>query len=434
MKVLRTFGSILVGIIFPVVLWLYSDLLKLAFSDVNSTTLEPKNCSFFITLDANNLISNSFESIFIDAKDKEFIDHLVQFIKSGRPTEERRKDPGINFKGLFSYFQDEFEGKSIEGFVVPILSAHKFEKHIRDWFSDEISFKIIDQNAIIVSSTSKNASLEKYLKTVSFHENSVESANHTELLQFSRQKELLFSNFSVKNLKLLLNEKKNETEIEGTFKVKNYSFVEYTHKRLKANGFALYSTILPKGLDSALTSISAYPAPTIASLSINYYGLELVNLSKGITPVPKVDLLINFSKDHKLTHIQVLSLLDSLGYEKEFVEERLNQGKLYLTIEENSILLAQDKDAKISKVESNLLFSSEGDLAELLSVSGNNLVTAMLEMNNVYGASKRFIAATEKVNIIVTGTKGNGHITGTLKFKENKELLVEGLRLLIDLN
>lgn len=198
------------------------------------------------------------------------------------------------------------------------------------------------------------------------------------------------------------------------------------------NGFHATLATIPATFNDSIQNRFGDSIPTIAGISFNYFGTELIEEPEFLI-APLGDFLIEFEDSVNIEYFKEYFLktpiIDSI------VDNKFYYGpKLYHThqLSDQLIYFGVDDYETIKHSNSSPLVHLSGDLTQLTLIEGGGFFKRVMEIIPSYGASKLLASKIELFDIsLIEDTPSTSIIEGEIKMKDNASASVEFLRFLL---
>jgi hypothetical protein len=178
--------------------------------------------------------------------------------------------------------------------------------------------------------------------------------------------------------------------------------------------------------------------PKIKAISWNYQGLNIQEggtHNLGFFVQPMTDMLIEFEKPFHLNkHIQYTENFDKWGIKTNSKGLLIgNQEYIVDSLSPTSYFIGKNA-SNLIKRNNPYLLNIEGDMSDLLKISGSESISTFVEMIfPAFTSSQDFFKSIENTSIQIEQKGTKIKIKGKLKFKKNKYSYTECLRFMLAL-
>lgn len=435
MKKKQRVPSLLSGLGLLLALWIchVGGSLFLRHNDVPFELSPPETATLLLELNGKELFNEALTSTFISSRDEQISELLMA--RAGKLDNEELR-LGIDLLNHMILFRDELNGQHVNGVLLKINNPRLWDKH-SSALLDETTYcmRVGGTGVIIRSKGLSQQQLQRYAAQQIVRKTpQLKATDHS--IQFQLSEPLLGWNRLTGNVASM----ENTLQLNALFEGQQLEKKDRLTTELKPAGFHLTLDFLvaPDSLftadGSAILQTFGIPVRQLTGMSMNYYGLTIVNSSSGLLPLPNADLIFSFrttfSCDTLLRRIQEVYpnaevnnhsfIIDGFKY---YIDQ-LDSKTIYLGITKNP--------ATMSRPESSLIRMS-GNLVPFTKIAGGKLLTTMIRMNSAYQLLNDLSERVKDVQLeLVADSNGHQRMTGSVHFEEGMDATVELIRLFLE--
>jgi hypothetical protein len=455
MKIKHNIKTLLTSLVLLAFLWVaffITQLINKAPEHKNEYFI-PDNATFAIKLDSRKLVNKTLYTLLFEGRDEQTIKKIQEIISTPR---EQRKSLGINFLSDAILFSNPFKNGKIVIVSVNLSNPSNFENNIPELLNQNQVVKVIDNVGFILTyiSPDNQENIDKKEITTFFAKNIEPLSNNTNS-RFKMIKEdgSFFQSYSKGNLfgtstcfnssNFQFNLIENEIGMNGEFGIspnKN-SNVLVADKILtpKKGYFHFSSGIIPKSIQDTISSYAfkaGIDIPKLKSISLNYGGINIKMNNEGMSVLPDMDLLLEFSSNYSISNfLKQDTLLSKIGGKvannilvisgKKYFVNQLNAKTIAISGSENLAIVSNKKSE---------LFGIKGNVSSLLKIEGGGMIVSLLEMVPAFKASKELFSNLEDVNITLNKTNAKkAKLKGSISFKKDHFIMNEMMKFILEM-
>ena len=402
----------------------------------------PKDAEISMRIDAKNLAKNVANDLLFSSKNQVVLDKLINYI-----TQESKdgnvKKIGIDFLSEIGVFVKPIKNGKIIGVLVNLKSPKDFKENAPKITNTVVAISENDNVGVLIYYLSPNeiltdSDLQKianaiiYKKTTNPFKNSISENTIVEI----KANNSIFGKGSIAIL-----EENNAFTFESTLQVKN-GISNNTTYCLKPSGLHVSCAMIPDNyiavFEQVFPILNKEQLPKIKAISWNYQGLNIQEggtHNLGFFVQPMTDMLIEFEKPFHLNkHIQYTENFDKWGIKTNSKGLLIgNQEYIVDSLSPTSYFIGKNA-SNLLKRNNPYLLNIEGDMADLLKISGSESISTFVEMIfPAFTSSQDFFKSIENTSIQIEQKGTKIKIKGKLKFKKNKYSYTECLRFMLAL-
>jgi hypothetical protein len=402
----------------------------------------PKDAEITIRLDGKKLVENVAYDLLCISKDQPVIDKLINYV-----TQESKdgnvKKIGIDFLSEIGVFVKPVKNGKIIGVLVNLNDPNEFKENAPSITNAIVAISSKDNVGVLLSYLSPNEILsEKELQDIAIEiitkktENPFKSTINQNVLAEIKADNPIFGKGTI-----AISEANNTFTFESTLNAEK-SIPNNSTYCLKPVGLHVSCAMIPDNYLSVFEQlfplINKEQLPKIKAISWNYQGLNIQEggaHNLGFFVQPLTDMLIEFEKPFHLNkHIVYTENFDKWGIKtslkgltignQKYIVDSLSPTSYFIGIHANNLV----------KRENPYLLNIEGDMADLLKISGSESISTFIEMIfPAFTSSQDFFKSIENTSIQIKQKGNQIKIKGKLKFKKNKYSYTECLRFMLAL-
>lgn len=402
----------------------------------------PKDAELIAHLDAKRVFKNAASELVFTSQDKVVLDKLINYI-----TEESKdgnvKKIGIDFLSEIGVFVKPIKNGKIIGVLVNLKSPKDFKENAPKITNTIVAISENENVGVIISYLSPNeilsdSDLQKIANAILHKKTSNPFLNATSDNAFV---EIKANNITFGKGSITISEEKNAFIFESTLQAKK-GIPNNTTYCLKPSGLHVSCAMIPDDYLAAFEQV--FPIlnkdqfPKIKAISWNYQGLNIQEggtHNLGFFVQPMTDMLIEFEKPFHLNkHIQYKENFDKWGIKTNKKGLLIgNQPYIIDSLSPTSFFIGLNA-SNLIKRKNPYLLNIEGDLEDLLKISGSESISTFVEMIfPAFTSSQDFFKSIENTSIQIEQKGTKIKIKGKLKFKKNKYSYTECLRFMLAL-
>jgi hypothetical protein len=444
MQIQSRFKGLLAIVISLLFIWGLFYISSLFLKSSINTNLKyfPKDAEITIRLDGKKLVENVAYDLLCVSKDQPVIDKLINYV-----TQESKdgnvKKIGIDFLSEIGVFVKPVKNGKIIGVLVNLNDPNEFKENAPSITNAVVAISSKDNVGVLLSYLSPNKILsEKELQDIANEiitektENPFKSTINQNVLAEIKADNPIFGKGTI-----AISEANNTFTFESTLLAKK-SIPNNSTYCLKPVGLHVSCAMIPDNyltvFEQLFPLINKEQLPKIKAISWNYQGLNIQEggaHNLGFFVQPLTDMLIEFEKPFHLNkHIQYKENFDKWGIKtslkgltignQKYIVDSLSPTSYFIGIHANNLL----------KRENPYLLNIEGDMADLLKISGSESISTFIEMIfPAFTSSQDFFKSIENTSIQIKQKGSQIKIKGKLKFKKNKYSYTECLRFMLAL-
>lgn len=398
----------------------------------------PENSSFVLQFDGKMFIESAVYSLLLKSPDQEIFKQLKSL--ANQEQDFAVNDSGIDFFSDVIVFGQTHPNGQLIGVIFNQMDAQKFDKNMSGRISDNQSFasnkevgilltfipesqgKNIDKKAI--SQLAKEVLLHKNASKSVFKETGKESFMALNLFKENNQ-------FGAGSIESQING--SLLSFQGDFNISRH--VPVSSWSLKPDGFHLTNKLFNRQLQDSIQKLllsQGFDLPLISGIAVNYRGTEIVAGSIA----PQAEFLIEFTAAFDAKQIyENTESWKKLGYRPVLVNNELilsmGETSYTVTVLDEKTLFVGLKKQNILHQNNENLFLLKGDLTQLTTIKGGDLIALSLNFYPPYRAGKQFFESVSVAEIKFFPKKGKLVLDGKIQFKEGKYPINEILKMLL---
>ena len=444
MQIQSRFKGLLAIVISLLFIWGLFYISSLFLKSSINTNLKyfPKDAEITIRLDGKKMVENAAYDLLCVSKDQPVINKLIDYV-----TQESKdgnvKKIGIDFLSEIGVFVKPVKNGKIIGVLVNLNDPNEFKENAPAITNAIVSISSKDNVGVLLSYLSSNERLsEKELQDIANEiitektENPFKSTINQNILAEVKADNLIFGKGTI-----AISEENNGFTFESTLLAKK-SIPNNSTYCLKPVGLHVSCAMIPDNyltvFEQLFPLINKEQLPKIKAISWNYQGLNIQEggaHNLGFFVQPLTDMLIEFENPFHLNkHIQYKENFDKWGIKtnlkgltignQKYIVDSLSPTSYFIGIHANNLV----------KRENPYLLNIEGDMADLLKISGSESISTFIEMIfPAFTSSQDFFKSIENTSIQIKQKGSQIKIKGKLKFKKNKYSYTECLRFMLAL-
>lgn len=398
-------------------------------------TFLPKEATTVLHIEGKQLLELAAKDIFFHSRDEELITLFFDELEATRGTDDQ-KNPGIQLNADILFFELPIDTIVYIGALFHIENKTAFDLHIASYLKENQTVYRSGSTGLFLSlpgrkdlplyEREKLHTLCKSLLNKEDHHPVLSRIQHvksTSPLTFWKQNPI--SRKEETFLQLSLNER------SVTFKgmVENEKTTRPSFPSLVPKGFHVSMGQIPVFFNDSLQSLLNDTIPDLRSLSINYFGSEIIT-EPIVTPFPEGEMIVQFTEP--FSKDRLLELLLGKEQMKKGSQTFFEVKPIYAKqLDEHSVYIGTTPFSPEKIIQNNLPFSVSGDTKALTKVEGKGLVMQFINIVPAYTASKEFSSRIEVLEITTKWANKGYELQGTLTFKEPYSPINEVLRWLI---
>lgn len=444
MQIQSRFKGLLAILISLLFIWGLFYICSLFLKSSINTNLKyfPKDAEITIRLDGKKLVENVAYDLLCVSKDQPVIDKLINYVTQ-ESKEGNVKKIGIDFLSEIGVFVKPVKNGKIIGVLVNLNDPNEFKENAPSITNAIVAISSKDNVGVLLSYLLPNELLsEKELQDIANEiitkktENPFKSTINQNVLAEIKADNSIFGKGTI-----AISEANNTFTFESTLHAEK-SIPNNSTYCLKPVGLHVSCAMIPDNYLSVFEQlfplINKEQLPKIKAISWNYQGLNIQEggaHNLGFFVQPLTDMLIEFEKPFHLNkHIQYTENFDKWGIKtslkgltignQKYIVDSLSPTSYFIGIHANNLV----------KRENPYLLNIEGDMADLLKISGSESISTFIEMIfPAFTSSQDFFKSIENTSIQIKQKGNQIKIKGKLKFKKNKYSYTECLRFMLAL-
>ena len=402
----------------------------------------PSDAEITMRIDGKKLVKNVANDVLFTSKDQVVLDKLINYI-----TQESKdgsvKKIGIDFLSEIGVFVKPIKNGKIIGVLVNLKSPKDFKENAPKITNTVVAISENDNVGVLISYLSPNeiltdTDLQKIANAILHKKTTNPFLNAT---SENALVEIKANNTTFGKGSITISEENNAFTFESTLQAKN-SIPNNTTYCLKPSGLHVSCAMIPDNYLAAFEQVfpilNKEQFPKIKAISWNYQGLNIQEggtHNLGFYVQPMTDMLIEFEKPFHLNkHIQYTENFDKWGIKTN--KKGLVIGNQSYTIDSlspTSYFIGVNA-SNLIKRKNPYLLNIEGDMEDLLKISGSESISTFVEMIfPAFTSSQDFFKSIENTSIQIEQKGTKIKIKGKLKFKKNKYSYTECLRFMLAL-
>ena len=402
----------------------------------------PEDAEITMRIDGKKLAKNVANDLLFSSKDQVVLDKLINYI-----TQESKdgnvKKIGIDFLSEIGVFVKPIKNGKIIGVLVNLQSPKDFKENAPKITNTVVGISEKDNVGVLISYLSPNeiltdSDLQKIANAILHKKTTNPFFNPTSdktIVEIKTQNSI-FGKGSI-----AISEENNGFTFESTLQAQK-SIPNNTSYCLKTSGLHVSCAMIPDNYLAAFEQVfpilNKEQLPKIKAISWNYQGLNIQEggtHNLGFFVQPMTDMLIEFEKPmHLNKHIQYTENFDKWGIKtnskgllignQEYIVDSLSPTSYFIGVNASNLI----------KRKNPYLLNIDGDLEDLLKISGSESISTFVEMIfPAFTSSKDFFKSIENTSIQIEQKGTKIKIKGKLKFKKNKYSYTECLRFMLAL-
>lgn len=398
-------------------------------------TFLPKEATTVLYIEGKQLLELAAKDIFFHSRDEELITLFFDELEATRGTDDQ-KNPGIQLNADILFFELPIDTIVYIGALFHIENKTAFDLHIASYLKENQTVFRSGSTGLFLSLPGRKdlplyerEKLHTLCKSLLHKEghhpvlSRIQHVKSTSPLTFWKQnpisrKEEIFLQLSI-----------NEGSVAFKGIVENEKITRSSFPSLVPKGFHVTMGQIPVFFSDSLQSLLKDTIPELRSLSINYFGSEIIT-EPIVTPFPEGEMIIQFTEPFSKNRL--LELFLGKEQTKKGSQTFFGVKPIYAEqLDERSVYIGTSPFSPEKINQNNLPFSVSGDTKALTKVEGKGLVMQFINIVPAYTASKELSSRIEVLEITTKWIKKGYEIQGTLTFKEPYSPINEVLRWLI---
>ena len=402
----------------------------------------PKDAEISMRIDVKNLAKNVANDLLFSSKDQVVLDKLINYI-----TQESKdgnvKKIGIDFLSEIGVFVKPIKNGKIIGVLVNLQSPKDFKENAPKITNTVVAISENNNVGVLISYLSPNEiltdnDLQKIANAILHKKTTNPFLNTT---SENALVEINTNNTTFGKGSIAISEENNGFTFESTLQAQK-SIPNNTSYCLKPSGLHVSCAMIPDNYLAAFEQVfpilNKEKFPKIKAISWNYQGLNIQEggtHNLGFFVQPMTDMLIEFEKPFHLNkHIQYTQNFDKWGIKTNSKGLLIgNQEYIVDSLSPTSYFIGKNA-SNLIKRNNPYLLNIEGDMSDLLKISGSESISTFVEMIfPAFTSSQDFFKSIENTSIQIEQKGTKIKIKGKLKFKKNKYSYTECLRFMLAL-
>ncbi|MCE2712510.1 MAG: hypothetical protein LW688_08225 [Cryomorphaceae bacterium] len=409
----------------------------------NNLLYLPENVNYAIRIDGRELAEETLFSIFLESKDEQVLELILEKLRKQDESEKKFSNLGIDYLSDIIVFQIDVEGRSVEGFLFNVSNPGLFKKGFEESdvaiaCSEDVGVVLLDNRNAPVGEERLTLISERMLskpsnaidayditrkKSGTFFETFTKGTLFNEGSIFGRSN----IHFGLSDLALFMN---------GRLELKTGPNVRTLNKVLEPKGFHFSGTQLPQIAEDSISrwlGSFGLKSPEIASVSFNLLGTNIVNHSSGFFIVPQMELLIETKKDFSIEKlIDNRKIASYFDFERDSNAVRIQDQTIYFKqLDEKTFYLGITENPTLWSGAGKELLKIRGNLKPWTNISGGGLVSAFLELIPEYRASKVLSDHINQFDVTIRTEGKYAYLKGRMLFKQKYHPLNELIKFLL---
>ncbi len=398
----------------------------------------PSNSLIKIRIDGKKIVEKTAGSLLFDYKEDKVLTQLDTLLNRMFKDTTQAKRMGINFLSDIGVFTDKQSDGLLLGLLVNVNNEKLFTSNVPKQLIDNQASYFKNGVGVIINyiptTSGKSINIAKIAESIL---NSKSSNPFTSNSNKDVVMEVISSNSgNYKNPlgtgKLAIWIEDQEIKMEGKLD-KPSTTSNNSNYTLRTNGLNISINAIDPTLNKTIASLldkKGVKIPSIQSLSFNYRGVNLEEGGdQGFYVQPKMDILLNFEKEHNLdSTLSALDKLNAWGVKRTTNEIAIGTQKYTIKSVNSKTLFLGTNPESIRKSSPTELYKLEGDLGKLTDIKGASFILSFLEMMPPYAATKTLFSSIENSSIVVKKSNKSLDFKGSIRFKKDKHTLTEFVR------
>jgi hypothetical protein len=426
---------VLLGLIFLwISLYIYASISNK--SSQKALDYVPKQSNFLFKLNSKKFFKSTTYSLLFNSKDQELISSFENFMDKRREGTGKSDDFGIDFLSDVVIFGEKTSDGQNYVVVFNLMNPELFLKNMPSFLSNNQSFALDGNTGFVLTnfSTQKinNSSLKNYLNKIIKKKHLTKyAAEKSDFMSLKLNGFRVNDDYIAKNGNLTSFINEQELNLKGSLVLENPKDLKVEWSLIKA-GFHIETCLISKTIQDSIHSYLdkiGFNSPEIERISLNYYGVELQESSKGLLVAPVFDLLLTFKKEfNQKEFLGDFKMLSEMGYKLE--ENLISANKINYFIDsiDSKNLFIGCHLNQVVKRKNNILFEMNGDASKLTDIKGGGFIASFVQVLPPFKSSKNLFSSLEEIHLVSKQIEDKVEIDGKIKVKDDKFLYNEFLR------
>lgn len=396
-----------------------------------NTHFIPEDAELALVFDGKQLMEQLTNDFALTKQEDQLFSEILNLFESD---EDSKDNLGIDFLSNIVLFTLDTNGHHLQGALLNLSNSSNFDANVPSLLSENSTLLslenvglILQEKGIIKGTRITTGELDQLAERILSQPTGHFSSNNEEILL----------KYRMNGRWIDVKQEGNTIAIEGyiNYREMHQSIPEIMNYRvLRNNGNVHLSThIIPQVVDDQLRSLLGDSLPAIRSISVNLYGMELVNADK-IMLVPDCDVLLYFGQPINFKDfLKNTTQEDLIGdvTEKTFTFNDVQFQ--YTQLSDSSVYFGQRVYSPEDIIKHARVLEASGSPSLITDVQGSALLTGGLNMIPLFSASKQLSKDIEHFEMTITSLDSTtGTLKASIEFKEDTSPLSGITRFLLN--